>query len=68
MVFVRECHGADENPLSRGHHGHQDVLGTIANSFLSLPWLILPLLVITASPMTNFTGAINWVISGLCQE
>lgn len=64
IVFVQECHGADENPLSRGHLRPQDVLGTITNIFLSLPCL-LPLLVITAHSMTNFTAAIKRVISGL---
>lgn len=32
MIFVQECPGADENPLSYGHLRHQDVLGTIGKS------------------------------------
>lgn len=30
ILFVQECRGADEEPLSHGHLRHLDVLGTIA--------------------------------------
>lgn len=46
LIFIQGCHGSDKKPPSQRHLRHQDALGTIANSFSSLPLQMFPLLII----------------------
>lgn len=46
VICIQECHGSDKKPPFQRCLRHQDALGTIANSFPSLPLQMFPLLVI----------------------